>query len=452
MHRSHDPKYHYIIDPTPARLHSTEYDPFISKTIPDTHVPPAIKHGPGVYPTQDAFHPVKSFNYARPDLVQSPFDTYEFDREWRLDTDSFEQFTPWAAGYTTRTYREVLAADPEFKDQPQHKPYGFAWARASAREAFGQGTGPLAHGLSFNTSFFQRACDRIEATWDPSTITRSIPNSPAFTAESARIPLDRYVTAYGVRSLAATLPLTPPHADSASSSSSSSSRYTVAPRSTTAPAPTPTKPSDLMQFPPCTSCGHVASASGTLLIMNRVWAALDDFLTPAECDLLPGLIQDGVIKPAMISTAQEGTVTPEIRVTDVGWIHGTEASSWLYSRLWAAVGEANHHMFHYDIQHLEPLQYSVYRADQGGHYTPHYDWGGGDAGMRKLSFSLQLSDDLEYTGGDLLLYSGETEPIPCPRKKGTIIVFPSWMLHEVTPVTQGVRKSLVGWFQGPVYF
>ncbi|WP_299006958.1 hypothetical protein [uncultured Tenacibaculum sp.] len=39
-----------------------------------------------------------------------------------------------------------------------------------------------------------------------------------------------------------------------------------------------------------------------------------------------------------------------------------------------------------------------------------------------------------------------------PREKGTIIVFPSFMMHCVTPITKGVRKSIVGWVAGPPYW
>jgi PKHD-type hydroxylase len=38
---------------------------------------------------------------------------------------------------------------------------------------------------------------------------------------------------------------------------------------------------------------------------------------------------------------------------------------------------------------------------------------------------------------------------PVPRDQGTIIVFPSTMLHRVSPITKGIRRSVVGWAMGP---
>ena len=35
------------------------------------------------------------------------------------------------------------------------------------------------------------------------------------------------------------------------------------------------------------------------------------------------------------------------------------------------------------------------------------------------------------------------------KKKGTLLIFPSYLRHRVLPVTSGVRRSLVAWFWGP---
>ena len=72
-----------------------------------------------------------------------------------------------------------------------------------------------------------------------------------------------------------------------------------------------------------------------------------------------------------------------------------------------------------------------------------------NSSQRKLSITIQLSDSDEYEGGDFVF----TKDIPSPdaeliRKKGTIIVFPSFLYHQVMPVTKGTRYSLVGWYEG----
>ena len=61
---------------------------------------------------------------------------------------------------------------------------------------------------------------------------------------------------------------------------------------------------------------------------------------------------------------------------------------------------------------------------------------------RKLSFSLQLSDSSEYEGCDLEIHGGPS-PLAAPRARGSLVAFPSYMMHRVTPIRSGTRKALV---------
>jgi PKHD-type hydroxylase len=71
------------------------------------------------------------------------------------------------------------------------------------------------------------------------------------------------------------------------------------------------------------------------------------------------------------------------------------------------------------------------------------------AETRKLSLTLLLSDpDTDFEGGELQ-FGHETTAESAKIKKGTLILFPSFELHQVTPVTKGVRKSIVVWILGP---
>jgi PKHD-type hydroxylase len=67
--------------------------------------------------------------------------------------------------------------------------------------------------------------------------------------------------------------------------------------------------------------------------------------------------------------------------------------------------------------------------------------------VRKLSFVIQLSDPKDYKGGELQIHLSDT-PEVMKKEQGTLIAFPSYILHEVTPITKGKRYSLVGWITG----
>ena len=71
-----------------------------------------------------------------------------------------------------------------------------------------------------------------------------------------------------------------------------------------------------------------------------------------------------------------------------------------------------------------------------------------DSGHRKLSISIQLSDPAGYSGSELEI-SVNGVPIIAPRDQGTLIAFPSFVLHKVTPLLVGKRYSLVAWVHGP---
>ena len=81
-----------------------------------------------------------------------------------------------------------------------------------------------------------------------------------------------------------------------------------------------------------------------------------------------------------------------------------------------------------------------------GKYGKHVDCSY-NTNIRKLSFTLQLSDPSDYDGGDLCLYFGEDAEV-IKREQGYVALFPSYVLHEVTPVTRGTRYSLVSWITG----
>ena len=147
------------------------------------------------------------------------------------------------------------------------------------------------------------------------------------------------------------------------------------------------------------------------------------------------------------------------RSSMVKWIPQSDDWNWLYVRMMELAKEANDETWNFDlISADENIQYTEYYANENGHYDWHQDVGPGDlASKRKVSITLQLSEDGEYVGGDLEITGGgsgngvfETSHV-CPRGKGVTVIFPSYMMHRVTPVTKGTRRSLVLWVGGSHY-
>jgi len=149
---------------------------------------------------------------------------------------------------------------------------------------------------------------------------------------------------------------------------------------------------------------------------------------------------------------EEGSIDEAMRKSAVGWIPMTDEYMWIYQRLQELIITANNALWNFNIYDMEEsIQYTEYYED-GGHYDFHLDVGPGyPLNQRKISITVQLSDTDEYEGGDFQILTGGTEPQTLPRKKGCVLVFPSYILHRVTPVTKGTRKSLVLWVGGESY-
>jgi PKHD-type hydroxylase len=144
-----------------------------------------------------------------------------------------------------------------------------------------------------------------------------------------------------------------------------------------------------------------------------------------------------------------GIVNKTKRSAKIFWLPKTDEFLEIYKIMSDFILKCNQEFYGFRLSHIsENLQYTVYTADDQGHYDWHIDMGPEKA-RRKLSLVCQLSDPSEYEGGELQINTGQ---IMVPEKeKGTVILFPSYLLHRVTPVTKGTRRSLVLWIEGPAF-
>lgn len=152
---------------------------------------------------------------------------------------------------------------------------------------------------------------------------------------------------------------------------------------------------------------------------------------------------------------EAGTVDHDIRSSKISWLNFNENTQDLWNILSDTIAKVNSEYFQFDLTGMyEPIQLSLYTAENNkqGHYSWHTDMNMIDRTVpRKLSMSLLLSDPSEFEGGELQIKPTSDEEITLEPKKGRAWFFPSWTLHRVTPVTRGVRRSLVLWVGGPAF-
>ena len=152
---------------------------------------------------------------------------------------------------------------------------------------------------------------------------------------------------------------------------------------------------------------------------------------------------------ALSKASTFGGSSDEVRNSHVHFLYPNEYTNWIFMRLAASITEINNHFFKFDLTGMEQgLQFTRYEAP-GQHYDWHIDKGYMTP-SRKLSLTLQLSDPSDYKGGQLELQFGG-KPVKVPKERGFMTFFPSYALHRVKPVTEGVRHSLVCWVSGPPF-
>lgn len=136
------------------------------------------------------------------------------------------------------------------------------------------------------------------------------------------------------------------------------------------------------------------------------------------------------------------------RSSEIAWLPDTEETRWIYDRLASLALVANRECWQLDVVGFgEKLQVARYSSSTGGYYDWHMDTGEASA-HRKISVSVQLSDPQDYEGGELQLQTGRHARVTT-KTKGSVVMFPSYLLHRVTPVTAGCRRSMVIWISGP---
>ena len=174
------------------------------------------------------------------------------------------------------------------------------------------------------------------------------------------------------------------------------------------------------------------------------YAYWNNLFTKKECEkIIKVAKKKGFIKATTLNKTE---VKSEVRLSDITLLYASDDLEWVFQRVTDAVLNLNDRFFKFDLFGLsEGFQFTNYKAPSGK-YGKHIDRSI-DISVRKLSLSIQLTDPKEYQGGDLYLYQEEKGDI-MKKEQGTLILFPSYILHEVKPITKGERNSLVSWVTG----
>ncbi len=174
-----------------------------------------------------------------------------------------------------------------------------------------------------------------------------------------------------------------------------------------------------------------------------------------QCERIIDLADALEVARADLEGADDDTIDASIRDSWVSWIPPGPDTDWIYAKLATVATRANR-AYGFELSGFdEDLQFTRYERP-GSFYTWHQD--GLDAGVhhRKLALVVQLTDPADYEGADLELFDVVEDSTPDElaefrarvRRRGSVVVFPAFEYHRVTPLRSGGRQSLVAWVSG----
>ena len=175
------------------------------------------------------------------------------------------------------------------------------------------------------------------------------------------------------------------------------------------------------------------------------------YFTKDECMWIREWASKKTPQFASVGVGDESEVRRKTRDVHLYGMPKSDITEGVFKKILYQVDYANKNAFNFEITGImHDLQVLKYSSKTEQHYDWHIDISGGHSYGRKISYSIQLSDEDEYEGGDLEINDGNT--FIAPKKQGTVVMFPSYMIHRVSPVTAGTRWSLVIWIHGSQHF
>lgn len=191
-------------------------------------------------------------------------------------------------------------------------------------------------------------------------------------------------------------------------------------------------------------------------LTTYTWVYWDGSFTTEELDKIMQYCQEKETEPSSILGSTKKEDVEKVRVSSVHFHHRDNNTSWIFDRLNASILLLNERFYGFNLNGYDSFQYTEYDGSRQGKYDWHMDMQLGPNTLgetRKLSIILNLTEpNKDYEGGSFQFNTGmEEEPDTVFFPRGRIIAFPSWMIHRVTPVTRGIRRSLVIWVTGPKF-
>jgi PKHD-type hydroxylase len=180
--------------------------------------------------------------------------------------------------------------------------------------------------------------------------------------------------------------------------------------------------------------------------MKYDYVYYESLYTPDECNELRKVILNNIDVSVSDEPAENVEKTADVKLCRYGDV------KFYLDKLHQYVVHSNNNFFGFnlfEVANSNFVFYNVYDEIKKGRYDWHRDGVSNQCFDHKLTVLLNLSKDT-YSGGKLELFlSGGIIEMTAFNTPGTVCIFPSWVVHRVTPVIQGQRISAAMFYSGP---
>jgi PKHD-type hydroxylase len=174
------------------------------------------------------------------------------------------------------------------------------------------------------------------------------------------------------------------------------------------------------------------------------FVVLKNIFSPMECDKIINL--RGNKGQSYVASDTGPVLNYFSRRSKSNFIAFNKHMTWVLDRLAMVFTEVNNNLFKFNLAYMNDVNILEYK--QEGFFAMHTDVGASELSYRKLSLVCFLSDPEDYVGGKLTFYLKNSD---FEQERGSVVIFPSYLFHQVQPLTSGVRYTLIAWACGPVF-
>lgn len=169
---------------------------------------------------------------------------------------------------------------------------------------------------------------------------------------------------------------------------------------------------------------------------------LSNVFTPLECDLMVATLNSiGWREPEKGNEDRNRYVQKVKQHKELRPGHNPEVKK-LSDTIQAAVQRSRVFQMVVNPKRIRYFQFNQY--EKGGNYNWHSDASRMHDLRTDFTIAVGLTDG--YTGGDHFVRDGN-ENVKYSIPKGSVLIYPSGVIHKVSPVTEGVRVTAIAWVE-----